>query len=304
MRFGIMLGADRGAATVDGVVRSATRAEAAGFDSVWMAHIRALDAISALTVAGTATSRVELGPAVTPVYPRHPMALAQQALTAADACGGRFTLGIGVSHRVVVEGMLGMSYDRPAAYLRDYLGALLPLLAGEVAQYEGERFTVRDLSLDVPGVAAPPLIIAALGPVMLKLAGRFSDGTNTWMTGPRTLAEHIGPVLRQAAADAGRKEPRIIAGFPVVLTNDVDATRARLDEELAIYGQLPSYRAMLDREGLASPGQLALVGDEAALDAAIARLRDAGVTDFNAAIMAGDAAGVERTYEFLASRTG
>ncbi|MEM7542858.1 MAG: LLM class flavin-dependent oxidoreductase, partial [Pseudomonadota bacterium] len=173
MKMGIMQGADRTPATIEDISAMAVRAEAAGFDSLWMAHIRALDAISALTVAGTATQRIELGTAVTPIYPRHPMALVQQALTAAQACAGRFTLGIGLSHKVVVEGMLGLSYDKPARYMRDYLGAMLPLLHGEVTNYQGELFTINGLQIDMPGVAPPSVIIAALGPVMLKMTGRL-----------------------------------------------------------------------------------------------------------------------------------
>ncbi|MCB1748971.1 MAG: TIGR03564 family F420-dependent LLM class oxidoreductase [Gammaproteobacteria bacterium] len=302
MKYGLMLGADRAAATVEAVATMAERAEAAGFDSLWMAHIRSLDAISALTVAATRTRRIELGPAVTPVYPRHPMALAQQALTANQAAAGRFTLGIGVSHRVVVEGMLGLSYARPAAYLRDYLGALLPLLQGEVTDYAGERFQVHGLQLDV--VAAPPvrLLVAALGPVMLKLAGHLADGTHTWMVGPRTVAAHIAPALDAAARTAGRPAPRIVAGLPIVLTTKPAAAREAIASGLAIYGQLPSYRAMLDREGVAGPADIALVGDEATLEAGLARLAEAGVTDFNAAIMDVEHGAFDRTFEFLAGR--
>ncbi|MGR8918310.1 MAG: TIGR03564 family F420-dependent LLM class oxidoreductase [Gammaproteobacteria bacterium] len=301
MRIGIMQGADRAAATLDGISAMAMRAEAAGFDSLWMAHIRGLDAISALTVAGTRTSRIELGTAVTPVQPRHPMALAQQAMTAAQASADRFTLGIGLSHKVVIEDMLGLSYDRPARYMREYLGALLPLLAGEVTRYAGELFRITDLAIDIPGIAPVPTIVAALGPRMLELCGRLTTGTNTWMVGPRTVASHIAPALNAAASAAGRPAPRIIAGYPVVLTNRVEETRARLAEALAIYGQLPSYRAMLDREGVGGPEDLALIGDEATLRAAIAGIRDAGETDFNAAIMAGDDETFDRTFDFVAS---
>ncbi len=301
MRIGLMLGADRGAATVAGVTAMAERAEAAGLDSLWMAHIRSLDAISALTVAATRTKRIELGPAVTPVYPRHPVALAQQALTANQAAGGRFTLGIGVSHKIVVEGMLGMSYARPAAYMRDYLGALLPLLRGESVDYAGERFTLRGMQIDVADAPPVSTVIAALGPVMLKLAGTLADGTNTWMVGPKTIASHIAQHLNTAADAAGRPAPRIVAGFPLVVTDDVAAARARLAEALAIYGQLPSYRAMLDREGLDGPADLALIGNEATLRTEIERIAAAGVTDFSAAIMADDEEGHERAFAFLAT---
>jgi len=297
-----MLGADRGAARIDGVVEMATRAEAAGFDSVWMAHIRALDAIAALTVAGTRTARIELGTAVTPIQPRHPMALAQQALTANQAASGRFTLGVGVSHKLVIEDMLGLSYARPAAQMRDYLDVLLPLLRGEVANVENERYTARNLGIDVPQAAPVPLVMAALGPVMLDLAGRLTGGTSTWMVGPRTLETHIGPRLRAAAAAAGAPPPRIVAAVPVVLTRDAQTVREQLAQALAIYGQLPSYRAMLDQEGVAGPADLALIGDEHSLREGIARYRDAGVTDFSAAIMSTDDDVFQRTFELIATR--
>ena len=301
MKLGLMLGADRAAATVHDIAAMADRAEAAGFDSLWMAHIRSLDAISALTIAGMQTSTIELGTAVTPIYPRHPMALAQQALTAAQACEGRFVLGIGVSHKVVVEDMLGMSYDKPARYMRDYMGALMPLLNGEIAQYEGDQFTVRNLQIDMPGGSAPSTIIAALGPVMLRMAGTLADGTNTWMVGPKTVASHIAPILNAAAEAADKATPRIIAGYPIVLTNNIEDARDKLARDLEIYGQLPSYRAMLDREGAEGPQDLALVGDEKELRESISRIEAAGVTDFNAAIMDTEDGAYERTFDFLAS---
>ncbi len=302
MRIGLMLGADRGATRIDGVVEMARRAEAAGYDSLWMAHIRALDAIAALTVAGTHTARIELGTAVTPIQPRHPMALAQQALTANQAAGGRFTLGVGVSHKLVIEDMLGLSYAHPAAQMRDYLEVLLPLLRGEAANVENARYVTRNLGIDVPQAAPVPVVMAALGPIMLDLAGRHTAGTSTWMVGPRTLEAHVGPRLRAAAAAAGAPPPRIVAAVPVVLTNDVEATRERLANALAIYGQLPSYRAMLDQEAVAGPADLALVGDERTLREGIARYRDAGVTDFSTAIMATAEDVYERTFELVAAR--
>jgi alkanesulfonate monooxygenase SsuD/methylene tetrahydromethanopterin reductase-like flavin-dependent oxidoreductase (luciferase family) len=144
--------------------------------------------------------------------------------------------------------------------------------------------------------------VAALGPVMLRLAGAHADGTITWTTGPRTLAEHIGPRIREAAKEAGRPEPRVVAGLPIALTHEPDAARERIAKQLAIYGQLPSYRAMLDLEGADGPADIALVGDEKDLEAGLTRLRDAGVTDFDAAIVPVDAEAEARTLEFLASR--
>jgi len=271
--------------------------EARGFHTLWMANIFGFDAITTLATLGRETSRLELGTAVVPTYPRHPTAIAQQAVTAGVAAGGRFTLGIGLSHKVVIEDMLGLSYAKPARHMREYLEILAPLLRGEVVQHEGAEYTTRNLKIDVPGAQKVGLVVAALGPAMLKLAGKHADGTITWTTGPRTLAEHIGPAIRQAARAASRP-----AGLPIVLPQDADAAKEVIAKQLAIYGQLPSYRAMLDREGAEGPADIAIVGDEKALDAGLARLRDGGVTDFDAAIVPVDGGAEARTLDYLASK--
>jgi F420-dependent oxidoreductase-like protein len=301
MKMGLMSGTDERASSVDAVVNMAKKAEAAGFDSLWMANIFSLDAIMTLATAARETQRIEVGTAVTPTYPRHPSAIAQQAVTAASMANNRFVLGIGLSHKMVIEDMLGMSFDKPARHMKEYLDVLMPLLRGDVVNYDGDQYSVHNTQVQVAGVDDVPVVIAALGPAMLKLAGELSDGTNTWMVGPKTMESHIAARLNSAASAAGRSTPRIIGGFPVVLTNKIDETRAGLAEPLAIYGQLPSYRGMLDREGLAEPQDMALIGDESALRAGIDRIRDSGVTDFNAAIVAGDDETYERTFEFLAS---
>ncbi len=296
-----MTGADGGTNSLDDIVAIAQKAEAGGFDSLWMANIFSLDAIMTLGTAGRETQHIEVGTAVTPTYPRHPSAIAQQALTAASMARNRFTLGIGLSHKMVIEDMLGMSFAKPARHMKEYLDILIPLLRGDVVNYDGNEYRVHNTQVKVPGVDDVPVIIAALGPAMLKLAGELTAGTNTWMVGPKTMEQHIVARLNAAATAAGRPAPRVIGGFPVVLTNAVEETRAALTEPLAIYGQLPSYRAMLDREGLAHPQDMALIGDEAALRAGIRRIEESGVTDFNAAIMAADSETYERTFGFLAS---
>ena len=301
MRIGLFAGATPGMGKgIEDLVTFTRTAESRGFDNIWLANVFGLDAVGACAIAGRETQRIELGTAVTPTYPRHPAALAQQALTTNAACGGRFALGIGLSHQVVVEGMYGMSYDKPAAHMKEYLQVLAPLARGEAADFEGEQITGK-LQLDVSGGAPLPLIVAALGPVMLKLAGSMADGTTTWMTGPKTLEEHIIPIISAAASEAGRTAPRIVAGLPIVLTNDVDAAREKIAHDLKVYGMLPSYRAMLDREGVAGPEELAIVGNESTLRAAIQRLRDVGVTDFNAAVMPVADGVAEATMDLLES---
>jgi F420-dependent oxidoreductase-like protein len=284
--------------TLDDFVADAQSAEADGFAFLSVPNIFGHDAVSAITVAGRETERIELMTGVVPTPPRHPTALAQQALTAQAACSGRFTLGIGLSHKIVIETMLGLSYAHPAKQMEEYLEVLVPLLQGKPASYQGDIFQV-NAGLQVPDASPVQTIVAALGPRMLSVTGRLADGTATWMTGPRTLADHIVPSITRAAADAGRPQPRIIAGLPVAITNDADAAREYANNAFQMYGTLPSYRAMLDREGAEGPGDVAILGDEAAVRKALAELRDAGVSDFGAAVFPADAEAATRTREFL-----
>jgi 5,10-methylenetetrahydromethanopterin reductase len=297
MRIGIMTGAGGPGDTIEKLVRRAQEVERRGFHTLWMANIFSLDAILTLAIAGRETRRIELGTAVVPTYPRHPMAMAQQALSANQAAGGRFALGIGLSHKIVIEDMFGLSYEKPARHMREYLEVLRPLLRGEPVKHAGEVYRVQGaLSVATP---PPALLIAAMGDAMLKLTGELADGTVLWMTGAKTIETHAAPKLNAAAAAAGRPQPRIAAGIPIALTNDAAGARSWAAENLVVYGQLPSYRAMLDKEGLAGPADLALVGDEKTLDAGLARLASAGVTDFIASIVPADAGADARTLEYL-----
>lgn len=301
MRLGIMIGSDGARLTLDDLVERGKAAAKAGLDDVWLANIFSFDAITTLAVMGREVPELGFGTAVTPTYPRHPTAIAQQALTAAASTDNRFTLGIGLSHKVVIEDMLGMSYDKPARHMREYLSVLMPLLNGETAQFKGDEYQVQGVTLDVPGSDRVPVVIAGLGPVMLRLAGEMADGTNTWMVGPNTMEQHIVARISKAASAAGKPQPKVVGGFPIVLSNDVAGAKAKIAESLTIYGQLPSYRAMLDREGVAGPADVAMVGDEHTLRAGLARLRDMGVTHFNGAIADVEPGAYNRTLEFLGS---
>jgi F420-dependent oxidoreductase-like protein len=255
------------------------RAADDGFASAWMSNIFGLDALTALAVAGSQVPGIELGTAVVPTYPRHPVVLAQQAMTVATAVGGRLALGIGLSHKIVIEDMYGYSFDKPARHMREYLSILLPLLDGQPADFRGE--TVRaGVGLTTPRPGRVPVLLAALAPRMLQLAGQRTDGTVLWMTGPATVRDYIVPAITKAAAEGGRPSPRVVCILPVCVTDDPDGARARADRVFAIYGQLPSYRAMLDREGAEGPGDVAVVGDEDTVAAQIRALDEAGVTDF------------------------
>jgi F420-dependent oxidoreductase-like protein len=302
MRIGVIGGVTPGEdGSIDGIVKNVRALEALGFTSFWMPNIFGLDAIATLAIAGRETKTIELGTAVVPTYPRHPIAMAQQALTASAASGGRFTLGIGLSHKIVIEDLMGLSYAAPLRHMREYLTVLGMLLRGEPAKFEGQEYRV-NLGLQVPGAKPVPVLVAALGEQMLRLCGRLADGTILWMTGPKTIEKHVAPTLFAAARDAGRPRPRIVANLPIALTRRPDEARAWVGQNFAIYGSLPSYRAMLDREGAAGPADVTLAGDEKALGAALDRLRDLGVSDFAGAIAAVDADTAQRTLEYLASR--
>ena len=197
-----------------------------GFDSIWFGQIFGPDVLTVLALAGQKTSRIELGTSVVPTYPRHPHMLAQQALTVQAAASGRFNLGIGPSHAPVVEGMWGLSYDRPAVHMREYLSVLLPLIREGRVSFSGDFFRV-NATVQVPVPKPPPVLIAALAPVMLRMAGEMTDGTITWMVGPKALESHIVPRITKAAKDAGRPAPRVVVGLPIAVTDDPAGARER-----------------------------------------------------------------------------
>lgn len=269
---------------IDAFVETLAGIRDEGFRRIWMTQLPwDTDLLTVLAVAFREVDGIGIGTGVLPIQVQHPMLLAQRALTLNLIADGRFTLGLGMTHRVVTEGMWGIPWDKPVRRLNEYLDGLLPLLAGEKADAEGQTVTTRG-ELRIPGAPAPDVYIAALGPQLLKIAGRRSAGTVTWMTGPKTLAEHVGPALRAAAAEAGRPEGsvRVVAALPVSVTDDVDGARRQAAEQFAMYGYMPSYRAMLDREGHANPEDAALIGDEETVSARIDVLRRAGVDEFAA----------------------
>ncbi len=282
MRIGIF-GGDTGNGPISAIVDAARASAEAGFASFWLPQIFGVDAVNALALVGRDVPAIELGTAVVPTYPRHPVVLAQQALTTQAAVGGRFTLGIGLSHQLVIEGMYGYSFDRPVRHMREYLEVLLPLLRGDGASFSGETLSGH-VTLDVKDAAPVPVLLAALGPKMLELAGGSADGTVTWMTGPGTIEAHIVPSITRAAEAAGRPTPRVGVGLPVCVTSDAATARERAGRIFELYGTLPSYRAMLDREGAAGPADIAMVGDEAAVRGQVEHLAGIGATDLVANI--------------------
>ncbi|MCU1396382.1 MAG: class F420-dependent oxidoreductase [Ilumatobacteraceae bacterium] len=285
MRIGY--GAGTGVKSVAAVRSEAQWAAAAGFDSFWLSQVFGVDPIVALAaVADAAPQLAELGTSVVPMVGRHPLALAAQSLTAQSALDGRFTLGIGTSHRIVAEGFFGERYDGAPARVAEHLAALTPLLNGRPSDVDGEQVFAKGwLTID----AAPvPILLAALGPRMLELAGRLTACTTLGSCGPQTIATHIAPLLNAAAARAGRSAPRIVALVGVCVTDDPDGLRAVLRSDNAMYDAFPSYREVLDREGVASGADLALLGS---MDQIVDGLRAyvaAGVTDLRITIASRD----------------
>ena len=276
MRLAVFFG---GTNDVHGQVQTVVEAEQDGFDGIWFGQIFGPDALAVIAMAGQKTSRIELGTSVVPTYPRHPVLMAQQALTAQAATGGRFSLGIGLSHKPVVEGMWGMSYERPAVHMREYLSVLRPLLQEGRVNFNGEFFRV-SATVQVDAPEPPPVLIAALAPVMLRLAGEVADGTVTWMVGRKTLETHIIPRINSAAEAAGRAAPRVVVALPIAVTDDVGEARERAARSFQIYGTLPNYQRMLNIEGAAGPAEVAIVGDEKEVEGQLRGIAAAGATDF------------------------
>jgi F420-dependent oxidoreductase-like protein len=303
MRIGIFNG-DVGEGTVDGYVAAARTAHEQGFASYWTPQVFNHDALTLLAIIGREVPDIELGTSVVPTYPRHPMVMASQALTTNAAAGGRLVLGIGLSHQVVIEGMWGYSFDKPARHMREYLSALMPLLRGEAISYQGETLTARG-GVTVPGSSPMPVVLAALAPRMLELAGSVADGTLTWCTGVATLESHVIPSITAAAEKAGRDTaPRVIAGIPVCVTDDKAAARERIAKSLAIYPTLPSYKAMLDKEGVENPADIGLLGSEDEVREGVERFAKIGVTDFAAAEAAATPDERDRTRAALVAALG
>lgn len=281
MKIGLSAGG-----TFERMVEQVQEAEADGFDTMWFAGGIGMDPLTVIAAAGRATDRIELGTSIVPTYPRHPTSMAQQTVAVQAAVGGdgnRFTLGIGVSHKPAVEDMLGMPYDRPGKNMHEYLSVLRPLLHEGKVAFDGEFYKVRS-AMGAPSATPTPVLVAALAPVMLRAAGSLAEGTITWMANARAIESHVSPLIRKAASDAGRDEPRIVVGLPVAVCDDESEGRSDAAKQFAGYGALPNYQRVLAHGGCEGPGDAAIIGDEASVRAQLQALLDAGGTDVWAAI--------------------
>ena len=313
MRIGLMIGSDKERARAErlaGLVDDVQAADRAGFTSMWIPQIPGyLDAMTAIAITGQVTERIEIGTAVIPIQTRHPIPMAQQALTTQVACGGRFALGLGPSHHWIVEGQLGLPYERPAHLVRNYLEVLNRAFAGPgPVDVENDEYKVHS-PMDVADAIGMPILISALAPVMLRIAGEHTDGTILWMADERAIGDHVVPRITKAAGDAGRPAPRIVAGVPVALCADgeVDAARTYASEVLGHADFSPNYVALLEHGDAEDVGDTMAAGSESAIVERLRSYRDAGVTDLAARVVPiGDDAATrmesrQRTQAFLAT---
>jgi F420-dependent oxidoreductase-like protein len=315
VRVGVMVGPERGryATKVERMQADARWAEEAGLATAWVPQIPdEFDALTAVAAIGSVTSRIEIGTAVVPVQPRHPIALAQQALSVQAVCGGRLAHGLGVSHHWIIDEMLGLPYERPAATMRAYLDVLDQALAGPgTVEVDNGTFRIRN-ALDITDIAPTPVLLAALGPVMLRLAGERTDGTILWMADERAIGSHIAPTITRAAEAAGRPAPRIVAGVPVCVCGDdeVEVAVARTNRILAEAETSPNYQALLDRGDARTVGDLLAAGSENAIEKRLRSFADAGATEVSIRVVPiGDdrdarLASATRTRDHLASLGG
>lgn len=312
MRIGLMMGPERGRyrRKVAQLAADAAAGEQDGFTSLWVPQIPGdFDAFVAATLMGQATERIEIGTAVLPIQTRHPIAMAQELMSVQAVCEGRFTLGIGVSHHWVIEGQLGLPYERPARQMRDYLEVLNPALGGPgEVHVENDGYRVHS-PMDVTDWGPNPVLLAALGPVMLRLAGEHASGTILWLADERAVGEHVAPRITKAAAEAGRPAPRVVAGVPVTLcpNREVDAARDQANRALGHSEYCPSYQRLLDRGDAKSEGDILAAGDESAVEARLRAFKNAGATDLAVRVLPlgpdreARIASRRRTIEFLSS---
>ncbi|MFI1464219.1 TIGR03564 family F420-dependent LLM class oxidoreductase [Nocardia carnea] len=266
--------------TVDDLLDRARFVQRAGIDRVWFAQRFDFDSLSVAAAVGAAVPGLHIGTSVVPINPRHPLVVASQAQTAHAASHRRFTLGLGLGARALEEPAFGVPTDRPIRRLREYLTVLRSVLTTGTVDFTGETLTAAPpLPAAVAGGDGPDIVVAAMGPQALAVSGELADGIVPFLAGPRALAGDIVPRVEKAARAAGRPRPRVIAGVPVVVTADPGRARAEAAERMSFYDAIPSYRSVLEREGVATAAELAVIGTEAEVEAQLRRYVDAGATE-------------------------
>jgi F420-dependent oxidoreductase-like protein len=313
MRIGLMVGSDKERARADrlgGLLADGKAAEGEGFTSFWIPQVPGyLDAMTAVALLGQVTESIEIGTAVVPIQTRHPLIMAQQALTTQVVCSGRFTLGIGPSHHWIISDQLGLLYERPARLVRNYIDVLDAAFAGPGAvAVDNDSYSVHS-AVDVTDAFEMPVLLAALGPTMLRIAGEHTGETILWMADERAIGDYVVPRITEAANTAGRSGIRVVAGVPVALCSkgEVDDARAYASEVLGHADFSPNYVRLLEHGDAEDVGDTMAAGDESTVLARLRRYRDAGVTDLAVRVVPlGDeanqrSASRRRTQQFVAS---
>lgn len=281
MRFSVLIGSQ--GESIDRLLEVAEACEAAGIDGVWYGQFLGYDAPTIALAAAARTTRLRPGVSVVVAAPRHPITVAAQAQTVNALSGHRYRLAIGLSHRSTIEGIYGLDFPSPAKYLREYLQVVRDLIELRPVDFDGE-FIHAHGQLTIPEAGPMPLYTGALGPLALEVTGELADGTITYLAGPRTIEEHVLPRLLVGAARNGRPQPEVIACVPTLATHDVEAIMPRARDFTRFHAALPEYQQIIEREGLAHPADMGVIGDERAFRAGIERLRDVGVSEFGAAL--------------------
>ncbi|WP_030616268.1 TIGR03564 family F420-dependent LLM class oxidoreductase [Streptomyces sclerotialus] len=307
MTVGVAIDATRSGNQIDATVQLAEEAAAAGLRSAWFGQTFGADSPQLAALAGRAAPGLEVGTSAIPVFGRHPLTVASQALTAQAATHGRYHLGIALGTKLLTETGFGLPFERPVARLREFLTALRQLTTTGTADFHGELLTAATpIPARVPGAdAGVPLLVAAMGPQALRASGELADGILPYLAGPRALAEHIVPAVTAAAEAAGRPAPRIVALVPGVVTDDADAVRETVTEQLAFYEQVPSYARVIELSGGKRAADVAVIGDERTVADEVRRYRDAGATEvvLTGTEIAG-AADRRRTWQLLGQLAG
>ncbi|SCD27151.1 F420-dependent oxidoreductase, MSMEG_4879 family [Streptomyces sp. BpilaLS-43] len=307
MTTGVALHAIDADNQIDATVRLAHEASAAGLRSAWFGQTFGADSPQLAAIVGREVPGLQVGTSAIPVFGRHPLVVSSQAQTAQAATHGRYHLGLALGTKLLTEGGFGIPFERPVARLREFLTALRQLTETGTADFHGELLTAHTpVPARVPGAeAGVPLLVAAMGPQALRASGELADGILPYLAGPRALAEHIVPAVTAAAQAAGRPAPRIVALVPGVVTDDVDAVREKVTEQLAFYEQIPSYARVIELSGGRRAADVAVIGDERRIADEVRRYRDAGATEvvFSGTEVAGDA-DRRRTWDVLGALAG
>lgn len=265
---------------VDAAISQARAAHAAGVEQIWLAQQFDVDAITLAALIGAAVPGLHVGTSVVPVNPRHPLLVASAAQTAQAATHGNFTLGLGLGSHAPEHQAFGTVWTDPVGRLREHLQVLRAIFDDGAVDFHGSQFTASPAwPVRVPGGVPVPVYVAAMGPKALRVTGELADGTLPYLAGPRTVGEFIVPTITEAAAAAGRPQPRVVAMVPVLIDDDVDAARDAAAEQLAFYTTIPSYQKVIAREGVSDVAELAAVGSPEQVRKQLQRYLDAGATD-------------------------